>query len=245
MRIHIHRAKASLAAGLCLVTLLTGMPGVSAAPRRLVLQIHEVKCMDETTGKHREKLGVDTIALGGITIDPASTVKRFTTWNVGVFKKDGVVKRPNSPHQLITVPLQAKMPFPQTFQAVLVLAELDPGHGFNAQLEKIAAAGSKAGMAKAKSLVSVGFDAAVRQAESGEPKPIQVYAAEIGKEILKVKSTEWWEDDLFPPLHRQIRVNAPDHLLQKGKLETPRETLIFTGGRIQGKYAVTYSWKLI
>jgi hypothetical protein len=243
MRVYTLTRKIVAAAVLAAFAFTT--PGVmAAAPRKLVLQIHEVKCNDETTGKYREKFGVDTIALGGISIDPMSTVKRFNTWHVGEFKKDGVVRRFGNPHRLVEMPFAAKLPS-QKFQVVLVLAELDPGKGLDKQLEKIAAAGSKAGMDKAKSLLGVGFDAAVKEAQSGQPKTIEAYAAQIGSEMLKVKAEEWFQDDLFPPLNVRVRVKGPDFRFDNGKTESARETLVFTGGRIQGKYTITYSWKVI
>jgi len=244
MRIHLLRTGASVAAMVGLVT-TSSMPTVKAAPRQLVLQIHSVQCKDETTGKWREKAGVDTIAFGGVSIGPAANVKQFDTWQVGVFKKDGIVKKSSPPHVLATVPFDPKLPFPQNFQFILVLAELDPGNGFDKQLAKIAAAGNKAAIDKLKSTFQLTKDAVVKQAQSGKAQTLEAHLADIGQEMLRVKSEEWWQDDLFPPIHKKLRVSGPNFTFANGKLESPGETLIFTGKRILGKYAVTYSWRLL
>jgi hypothetical protein len=244
MRIHVLRTGATMAAVVGLVT-ASGLPGVKAAPRQLVLQVHSVQCKDETTGKWREKGGVDTIAFGGISIGPAADIKPFDTWHVGVFKKDGVVKKSSPPHALVTVPFNPKMPFPQNFQFILVLAELDPGKGFEKQLAKIAAAGNKAAIDKLKSNFQLTKDAVVKQAQSGKAQTFEAHLVDIGQEMLRVKSEEWMQDDLFPPIHKKLRVTGPNFRFANGKLESPIETLIFTGERIMGKYAVQYSWRLM
>jgi len=243
MDMQMVRTRTIVAGALGLVTTF-GTPVAKAAPRQVVLQIHSVKCLDETTGKYREKLGVDTIALGGISIDPRATVKQFQTWDVGVFNKDGIVKKSSPPHQLLTMSFDGKQPFPQKFQAVLVLAELDPGKGFEKQLGKIAAAGNKAAIDKLKSTFGLTRDAVIKQAQSGKVQPLQAHLADIGEEILKVKAAEWWADDLFPPVHRQFTVPSAEFRFRNGKLDGPLQTQIFTGKRIMGKYAVTYSWRL-
>jgi hypothetical protein len=219
-------------------------PAVKAAPRQVVLQVHSVKCMDETTGKWREKIGVDTIALGGITIDSKATVTPFKTWQVGVFNKDGILRKSSPPHELFAMALDPKLPYPQKFQAVLVLAELDPGRGFEQQLAKIAAAGDRAAIDKLKSTFGLTRDAVIKQAQSGKVQPIEAHLADIGQEILKVKAEEWWADDLFPPILKHFTMRNAEFRFKDGKLESPQETQIFTGQRIMGKYAVTYSWRL-
>jgi hypothetical protein len=247
MRVQQGRTRKLAAAllGLAVLGLATsfGAPAVKAAPKRVVLQIHSVKCMDETTGKWREKVGVDTIALGGISVDSKATVTQFKTWHVGEFKKDGVVRRSSPPHRLVAMELGDR-PFPQKFQAVLVLAELDPGKGFEKQLAKIAATGDKAAIDKLKSTFGLTRDAVIKQAQSGKVEPIEAHLADIGQEILKVKAEEWWADDLFPPVRKQFTVPRQDFKFKNGSLESPHETQIFTGKRIKGKYAVTYSWRL-
>jgi hypothetical protein len=243
MRVQRSRTRTFLAGFLTIVAVVA-IPAVNAAPKRVVLQIHSVKCLDETTGKWREKVGVDTIALGGIAIDPKATVTQFKTWHVGEFKKDGVVKKSSPPHELVTMAFNGAQPFPQKFQAVLVLAELDPGKGLEKQLAKIAAAGDKAARDKLKSSFGLTRDAAIKQAQSGKVQPLEAHLADIGQEILKVKAEEWWADDLFPPMHQQLTVSRPEFRFKNGTLESPKHTLTFTGKRIMGKYVVTYSWRL-
>jgi hypothetical protein len=243
MRVQLVWQRTIMAGFLGLATVFS-TPGVKAAPRKVVLQVHSVKCHDETTGKWREKLGVDTIALGGIAIDPKATVTPIKTWHVGEFKKDGVVRKSSPPHELVTMSFDDKRPFPQKFQAVLVLAELDPGKGFEKQLGKIAAAGNKAAIDKLKSTFGLTRDAVLKQAQSGKVQPLEAHLADIGEEILKVKAEEWWADDLFPPVQKQFTVPRQDFRFKNGKLESPQQTQIFTGQRIMGKYSVTYSWRL-
>jgi len=234
----------TIAAGFLGLAMVLATPGVKAAPRKLTLQVHSVKCHDETTGKWREKVGVDTIALGGIAIDPKANVTQIKTWTVGEFKKDGVVRKSSPPHELVAMSFDPKQPFPQKFQVVLVLAELDPGKGFENQLGKIMAAGNKAALDKLKNTFGLTRDAVLKQAQSGKVQPIEAHLADIGQEILKVKAEEWWADDLFPPIHKQFTVPREDFRFKNGKLESPRETQIFTGQRIMGKYSVVYSWRL-
>ena len=233
MRVQSVRTRTFLAGLIGLVTVFS-MPAAKAAPRNLILQIHSVKCMDETTGKWREKVGVDTIALGGIAIDPKATVTQFKTWHVGEFKKDGVVRKSSPPHELVTMAFNGGQPFPQKFQAVLVLAELDPGKGLEKQLAKIAAAGDRAARDKLKSTFGLTRDALIKQAQSGKVQPLEAHLADIGEEILKVKAEEWWADDLFPPMKKQLTVPREDFRFRHGKLESPHDTLIFTGKRIMG-----------
>src|SRR5262245_6963759 len=59
---------------------------------RLILQIHSVKCIDETNGKYIEKIGGDEIVLSAVSVDTKGRAKRVPTLRLGKFERDGITK---------------------------------------------------------------------------------------------------------------------------------------------------------
>lgn len=234
------KARTSVILAGSLGLLLVATP--SAGARNLEVQIHEVKCWDETTGKYREKFGVDTMRLAAITIEPSGIVKETRILKLGDFAKDGVLKQFTPPLRLASFAIRENLPFPLQYQAVFVLAEKDPGGGLTDQLGKFAQQGSAAALAKAKSLGATTLEAAARATVVGGGT-VEGWAASVAREVLKVEVAKWFKDDVFPPKLESLRVTKKDFIWPGGKTESPRKTVIFKGN--QGKYHVVYSWKLI
>lgn len=224
------------------VELTAGPLELKPGPKRLVVQIHEVKCWDETTGKWREKFGVDTMRLATITIDPVGTVERTPILKLGDFDEDGAVKRYKPPRRLASFAVRRDLAFPLQYQAVFVLAEKDPGGGLSAQLDGFVKQGNKAALAKAKSLGATTLEAAAKSALAGGVT-IETWTAGVAKEVLKTEALKWFKDDVFPPQLQTLRVTRNDFTWANGKVESPRKTLTFKAN--QGKYHIIFSWKLI
>jgi len=242
MNIRSIRLNGTLSVLLALV--LAGGIVVNGAPKpkNLVMQVHEVKCWDETTGKYREKFGVDTMRLTAIAIGPTGVVERNKIHKLGDFAKDGVLKQFDPPRKLATFALNNNLPLPILYQAVLVLAENDPGNGLNAQIDNFVKQGSAAALAKAKSIGAMTLDAVPTVVASGNVT-LETFAAEVAKKVLTAKATVWFKDDVFPPSLQGLRIDKKDFTWTKGKMESPRQKVVFKG--LQGKYHVIYSWKLI
>jgi len=113
--------------------------------KKLMLEIHSVKCRDETGGMFQEKFGGDEIALAGINIDPNGHAKQLPHFGVGNFEKDGVVRNFQPPHLLSSFDLQQGPPFPRLYQTALILAELDEGGGLDSAVAKLVAKTNAAG----------------------------------------------------------------------------------------------------
>lgn len=223
-----------------ILTCALGLMAMGAAPAeaggRLVLQIHQVKAIDETGGGLAEKLGSDEIALSGLTIDATGTVRRVRTLQIGTFKKDGVTKTFSPPLEFASFDLSTGASFPKHYQAMLVLAEKDPGGGLGDFLEKLKtkAASKPAGESAEKG------DVAVIAALLGKKA-----AEEIGKALLTEATAKMkgaWKDDIFPPSLEALQIPGPSFRFPHGRTTSEREAVTFK--KHNGNYRVVYSWDL-
>lgn len=225
-------------------------PAAAAKARKLILQIHYVHCKDETTGEHREKFWKDHIVMSTITLAPSGTAVKTPLLDVGFFEKDGdlipVKDSEGAPRAVATFDISADpKDFPALFQAWIVLAETDPGGGFNKQLDTFVSRINQ-GLKpfKKQSLLDDAKSAATKGGANtvtgGEPT-LQRMAAEVGKEFLKMQAEKWAKDDVFPPAAVKLRIPKPDFKFAKGAAG-PREFVILEG--LQGKYVVGYSWRI-
>ena len=123
----------------------------------------------------------------------------------------------------------------------MVLAERDPGGGLSDNLAKFVQqlnAGLKPGLG-GKLIGKIG-DAVIRAGTSGQVN-LETMAAAIGKELVKMKAEKWAKDDLFPPKLLKVTIPKPDFSWPNGS--SLAQKVIFDG--LQGKYVVTYSWRLM
>jgi hypothetical protein len=92
------------------------------APSRVVLQIHEVVCVDETnSGSIIGEHGNDNMILGGVTIAPNGRKTQIKTVKVGTFQEDGKHKTFSSPMQFASIPVSTGNL--REYGMLLVLAE--------------------------------------------------------------------------------------------------------------------------
>jgi hypothetical protein len=150
---------------------------------KLTVNVHEVKCWDETTGKYREKFGVDTMRLAAITIAPTGVVAKGKLLKLGDFEEDGIIKKYRPPRKLATFVVNNDLKFPIQYQAFLVLAEKDPGDGFNRQIDAFVQQGQAAAVAQAKSLGVMTLEALPSVVATGNVT-WETFAAEVGKRLL-------------------------------------------------------------
>jgi hypothetical protein len=242
-----------------LVAGLIGLPSLGSLredprpARRLALQIHEVKCIDETNGPATELVGGDEITLSGITVDAAGRAARVSTFRVGQFEKDGRVKRFSPAKEFASFDLRNGPAFPRVYRTMLILVERDHGGGFQKRIDAmVTKANGKAARAAAKPANTTGAVAGTAGAVAGgavggivteSPQGAKV-GAEVGKflfEEAEKLATQWGKDDIAPPQLENVKLPSASHQWH-GKDATPvkSRTVKFHGGT----YRITYSWRL-
>jgi hypothetical protein len=203
------------------------------APSRVVLQIHEVVCVDETnSGSIIGEHGNDNMILGGVTIAPNGRKTQIKTVKVGTFQEDGKHKTFSSPMQFASIPVSTGNL--REYGMLLVLAEEDISGGTNEFVAKLLKGDSS------------GSSTDDSKADGGATAVAGEVAKEIAKELAKravERLKENAKDDIFRPQDVTVVLRESDLRFPNGKTSTAPQTATFSGHG--GKYAVTYSWKLV
>ena len=200
---------------------------------RLLQEIHEVVCDDETnSGRIIGESGSDNMVLAGVAISPTGVATRIPTIEVGSFGKDATVKRFNPARQFSSVPIAPNLSVPHRYQVLFVLAEKDLGGGTGSFTDSLVADANKAAKDSGKSDAAAG-------AILGE------LAKEVGKELLKAAAERLKknaEDDIFKPQLQAVMLSTPGFRFANGKTATETQELTFNGHG--GKYTVKYRWRV-
>jgi hypothetical protein len=215
----------------------------TARPRKLLMQIHQVKAIKECRGPFGS-LGADEIDLGAVVIDPVGGV-RARTLDLGQFGHDGSTKNFNTPREFVAFKISGGS-FPKVRQVILVLAERDAGSGFGKYLNKL--------VAEARSKIRASTDVAsavprqeflmagFMQAEAAGKELAKEAARRLGKALLGV-ALDAREDDIFPASLASLTVTDAAFRFSGGKLTSPKTIVQFKKDKCD--YTVTYSWRLI
>lgn len=210
---------------------------------RLAFQLHQVKAVDEC-GSTIE-LGADDMKLAAITIEPGGRVRRIPTMNLGEFGHDGTTKKYSK--ELLSFEVGGSS-FPKRYQAVLVLAETDPGGGFANYLKKLTSdfqkvAGDKTASRPATSpqgprLVLAGFGDQAEAIAADLASRIADRVLAEARDELKSR----WNDEIFPPQLQQISIPRANFRFPGGAATSAQKTVRFSAHSC--KYDLTYSWRL-
>jgi hypothetical protein len=203
--------------------------GAQDTPSRLVLRIHEVKCLDET---HGTNWGADEIDLAGVAVLPDGRRVKLRTLDLGQFNK-GDVKRPT--RDFARIDLRKGPEFPRMFQVALILAERDFDGGLGQYLAAVLD-GSKLPNTK-PDIIDGGTVLTMLPAATGEPTAIATSLLAVGKKA----AMEWGKDDIFRPTLAKVRMHRPE-ALPGGVRRTPADTIDLR--QFDGHYRIVYSWRL-
>jgi hypothetical protein len=202
------------------------------APSKVVLQIHEVVCVDETnSGRIIGENGKDHMILGAVTIAPNGRRSQIRSVKVGSFSKDGKRNPFSPPLAFASIPVAKKL---REYGILFVLAEQDISGGTDEAVKKLVEDAD----------VSGGSDKGDDKADGG--------ASAVGKEVAKEALKELAEfavgrlkknakDDIFKPQAASVVLGA-DFRFPNGKTSTEPEIETFKGHG--GKYTIKYSWTL-
>jgi hypothetical protein len=228
----------SLALSLLVAGLATGQQRPHS---RLVLQIHSVKCLDETNGKYMERIGGDEIVLSGIAVDAGGHARRVPTMKVGYFRKDKEVKQFSPARELASFDLSNGPDFPRTFKTYLVLVERDEGGGFGPMVDRLVAR-----VNDGKSVGPVGdgqtgvfSERDIRRVLTAAAKGDHVALAKAIGGTIKIKLG----DDIFPPQLVERKLGSATALFSGGRPTTGPEKV--SERAHGGRYEITYSWRLV
>jgi hypothetical protein len=221
----------TIACTLMLTSLLVPAASMAQTPGKLVLQIHHVLCVKETSsGTFIGTFGDDHMILGGVAITPGGKKTQIKAVGVGTFEEAGRHETFAPPKAFATIPVASTL---RDYNVMLVLAEQDIKGGTDDFVRGLLTGSAAAGADSAK-------------ADGGA----SVVAAEAGKEIVKelgklaverLKTNA--KDDIFPTQTVNVTLRKSDRLFANGKTMSPREKLTFNGHG--GRYTITYSWKLV
>jgi len=204
--------------------------------RRLILQIHEVKCLDETGGKWREKIGGDEVTLSGLTIDAAGRAVRQQTLRIGKFERDRSVKRYSPARAFATFDLRQGPDFPRHYQAMLILAERDQGGGLVEYVNAIVSNINTGSALPSQDKVDV-----PNQLLASPPTTREEAAAKAVK-LAVAKVGQWAKDDIFRPRSAKVSMKTGEFRFAKGAVTSRPDTASFKG--YGGLYRIVYSWRL-
>ncbi len=239
---HAWPNKAHLLALLTLAGTIASRPVEAQTHSRLVLQIHSIKCVDESNGKYMERIGGDEIVLSGVIIDATGRARRATTLRAGKFDKDGETRTYSPPRAFHTFDLTSGPDYPRTFRTMFVVVERDEGGGFqavvNALVDKanaVAQAPTNGNGAGAE-LINTALTAA---ASSEDPRAAlaKVLTEEAAKQI-----TKKLKDDIFPPLLAELRVRSATAWISRTGSTTAVKTVRTKAHG--GRYEIKYSWRV-
>lgn len=236
------RSRAPWLATALALAALAGVAGETLAQeshKRLTLQIHSIKCLDESGGKYWERIGGDEIVLSGVAVDHRGNARRISTLRAGYFKRDNSVKRFSPPRAFASFALTGADSFPRHLAAYLVLVERDENGGFGPFIDKLVQkvnAGEK----------PVGGPRGTAAPISTRELERILSAAAVGNPtVLKdVGETVWKKlgDDIFPPVLAERTIKSPTALFsRRSKTTAPQRGVVKAHG---GKYEIVYSWSL-
>ena len=222
--------------GFTLLMALTALAAPSASfaqtPGKLVLQIHQVLCIKETSsgfliGTH----GDDHMILGGITVTPSGKKTQINAVGAGTFEEAGRHETFNPPKVFASVPVSTgKL---REYSVVLVLAEQDVKGGTDRFVASL--------------LKDTGpADTDSDKADGGATAVAGEVAKEVAKELAKAalkRLEKNAEDDIFPTRTVTVTLRESDRRFADGQTSTPRQETTFNGHG--GRYTVIYSWKLV
>jgi hypothetical protein len=215
------------------------------ANSRLVLQIHSVKCIDESNGKYVERVGGDEIVVSGVMVDAAGHAARAATLRAGYFKHDGSTKQYAPAKEFHTFKLTDGPEYPRTFRAMFVVVERDEGGGFqqvvNAMVAKLnseqASAPNGGSGGEAVDQIMTGLTALAIGTGNVPAAVAEVVGAEAAKRIGKKM-----KDDIFPPALAEIRLKTPTSLFGGNSRTTAIKTVRTKAHG--GRYEIKYSWRV-
>lgn len=188
------------------------------------LVLHQIKCIDETGGRYREKIGNDEIYLGGFTISEQGTIIKIPAFSVYPHFDDGDVKVYQPPKVFFTFPLNESNSWPKTFIAGLVLIEADHKNALTRDIEKVADLADKY---IAKQLP----DIAVKLSVMPSPFPSVPIPDDFLKSFFGVV-----KNNVFSPQLVTARLGNPE----SENVINIKKTIYFTG--YSGHYSLEYSW---
>jgi hypothetical protein len=219
--------------------------------KTVVLRIHRVKCVDECGGRIVEKLpGDDEIRLGVIAVDATGSV-HMKDMGIGNFRRDGHTIPFTNPLRVVSFRVDGTR-FPKLYQVALVLAETDPGRGFNEYLKKLTEHFRKLSNDKVARVAPLIGDGGMALAVFG-PQVAGVIAKEIAAEVaeevgkkakaaLKAELKDRWKDEIFQVRLQKLRIPRPSFRFHGG-MTSDRKTVVFSGHKC--KYELEYSWQLL
>lgn len=214
---------------------------------KLGLYIRRVKCVDETGGKWREKIGSDEIALGGVSVDETGDVNKISEKFVGGNFDDGDSKWYSPSWRWHWFSMQeGGNSWPKSYFLTFVLAEKDSG-GLSEFLEKLWPEIKWSVMA-ALTAAGVGAGTVFGPVGTGTGAIIgAAVGAAIGNAVGKI--IEWfikmWKDDIFPP--STISITIPSYSARwyrngNWSDRTDDRRVHFYGHK--GHYFIEYYWRV-
>ena len=212
----------------------TAVAAAAKPVRRLVLQIHEVKCVDETNSGTAEIFGGDEIDLAGISIDASGRVTRLPTLDLGGFSGDGKTKHFSPARTVATFEIRKGMSFPQFYQVAFILAERDAGGGLGEVVDDLVEEARKKPIP-------------VAAAAAGVLVPVaKAVLIEVGTVIIKKLPgliSKALDDDIFPTQVESLSLDSATFRFPGGAATGPTERRNFKAH--DGEYRITYSWRVV
>lgn len=186
--------------------------------------LHQIKCIDETGGRYREKIGNDEIYLGGFAISEQGKIIKIPAFSVYPHFDDGDVKVYQPPKVFFTFPINESNSWPKIFIIGLVLIEADNKKSLDGDIEKAVELADKY---IAKQLPTIAAKFAVIPTPF-PPVPVHDDFPKLLFSIIK--------NNVFSPQLATVRLDAPtfDNIINIKK------TIHFTG--YSGHYSLEYSW---
>lgn len=198
----------------------------------LKLNVHSVKCIDETGGKWREKIGNDEIYMAAFTMTDNLELVRKNAFSVYGDFDDGDQFNFNPPKVLLNMNI-ASAENGSTYGAGIILAEKDNNRSWDSLWDFLYHYSSS--NPKAKDL-PVALRVGTQLLHKGT-LALKKFDEFIGSEFSRA-----YEDDFFPPMQVYTTLSGKDHTWN-GQLTSPVFSAECTAH--DGKYRVYYSWELL
>lgn len=222
-------------------------PLVLREVKNVKLNLHSVKCIDETGSSFQEKFGDDEIAVGGITIDDKAKEDIIREFKIDKKFSDGVERRYSPPQNLKTF-TRLDSSYPKLFSSFITIAEKDWG-GFSKFINDLYQA-----IKKELDIILTGLGAIVGAKIGGSlgtlAGPIGTIIGAAAGAILGaligwlVKSLR---DDIFTPQATVLSIPAKysysSSVNKEEVINTPIETLRYREHK--GDYQVRVSWTIV
>jgi hypothetical protein len=161
--------------------------------------------------------------------------------NAGSFKRDGSQRTFNPAKQLVIFNVRGNK-YPQTYQALLVLVERDPGGGFGKYLDRLVKEARELTDSSADPNVPMLLPARYTPGAALQiPEILSTIAAEkIGKAVLgaaKKEINQRWADDIFDPVLQTVT-------LRDAQFEPPKTMTTLAYKKHNCSYRVIGRWHL-